>query len=153
MSSRVEGMSKTSAALKRMGPEMVKQVTDALDQGAQEIATKARSIAPRDTGAMAGAIEVRNTLEGFTATGAVGNFARMVSGAAAGLTRFIGVFPATRASPGWYAAFVEFGNTKRAPMPFLQPSFFSLRKPVQARIARAVNKAIREVAARGGSGS
>lgn len=153
MSSRVEGMSKTSAALKRMGPEVTKQITDALDKGAQEIASKARQIAPRDTGAMAGAIEVRNTLDGFTATGAVGNFARQVQGAADGLTRFVGVFPASRSSPGWYAAFVEFGNTKRAPKPFLKPAFFVLRTRVVNRIKASIRRATKEVASRGGSNS
>jgi HK97 gp10 family phage protein len=153
MTSRVDGLNRTQAALRRMGPETAKQIEVALEAGAQEIADRARSIAPRDTGEMVGAIEVRKTLEGFNGTGAVGNFARMVSGAANGMTRFIGVFPDSRSSPGWYAAWVEFGTTTRAGKPFLQPSFFSLRKRVQGRIGRAVNKAVREVAARGGSGS
>jgi HK97 gp10 family phage protein len=153
MSSRIEGMSKTALAMKRMGAETVKQVEKALDEGAEEIAAKARQIAPRDTGELASAIEVRNSLDGFTATGAVGYFGRMVSGSAAGLTRFIGVMPKDRKSPGWYAAWVEWGTTTRAPQPFVKPAFFSLQKKVQGRIGRAVNKAIREVAARGGSGS
>lgn len=149
MSARVEGLDKTIRALRRMGPANAKAIKEALDNGAREIASRARAIAPRDTGEMARAIEVRKTLDGFTAPGAVGNFGRMVRGAAAGLTRFVGVFPDSRSSPGWYAAFVEFGHARAAAKPFLKPAFFSLRRKTVGRIKRAISKAVKDTARRG----
>jgi hypothetical protein len=65
------------------------------------------------------------------------------------MTRFVGVFPERRGSPGWYAVWVEFGTTKSRARPFLLPAFFSHRTRVLNRVNRAVNAAVRQVA-RGG---
>ncbi len=145
----IRGADRTARALRRLTPDMLDDINGALDKGAEEIRSTAASIAPRDSGEMADAIEVRSTLDGFTGTGAVGNFARMVKGEAGGLIRHIGVFPNRRGSPGWYAAWVEFGTATTRAQPFMLPAFFSRRKRVQGRIKRAVNRAIKETARRG----
>jgi len=118
----IRGADKTARALKRLSPAMTEDINAALDKGANEIRSKAASIAPRDTGELAEAIEVRDSLDGFTGRGAIGNFARMVKGEAGGLIRHIGVFPERRGSPGWYAAWVEFGTATTRAQPFLMPA-------------------------------
>lgn len=172
MPAELQGLAKAQMRFKAFPPEVAAQVGQALDKGAAEIRDRAKAIAPRDTGELAGAIEVRDTLEGFGAGGAVGAFARMVSGQAGSLTRFIGVFPAKAGDAGWYAAFVEFGTASRQagqrytqgsgrrvrakdthpgtpPRPFLMPAFFSLRRRMLGRVNRAVNAAARKVASGG----
>lgn len=148
--SRVTGADRIARAMRRMTPEMVENITDAVDKGAREVEARAKEIAPKDTGEMANAIEVRENLDGFQATGAIGNFARQVKAGDAGIKRFIGVYPQKAGDPGWYAAWVEYGTTKNAAKPFLLPSFVSQRKGIEGRIKRAVRKAVRTVAKGGG---
>lgn len=169
MASTVKGLTRTQAALRRLTPAMVESITEAVDKGAKAVESRAKAIAPRDSGDMAGAIEVRENLDGFRATGAIGNFAATMRDAGAskrdkgiaaralrenqaeqGISRFVGVFPTKAGDPGWYAAWVEYGTTKNAAKPFLLPSFISQRKSIESRIKRAVNKAIRTIA-RGGA--
>lgn len=172
MAARVTGMREGSRRFKAFPAAVVTEIEAALDKGADEIRDRAKAIAPRDTGELRRAIEVRDTLDGFTAGGAVGNFGRMVRGAAGRLQRFIGVFPDVKGAPGWYAAFVEFGTAPRVegqrytqasgkrrkaaithpgtqPRPFLKPAFFSLRRRVVGRINRAIGSAAKKVARRG----
>lgn len=137
------------AVFPRMNEAAAKGLVDALDKGAAEIAGRAKVLAPRRSGELERSIEVRDNLEGFRGTGAVGNFARLVRGGAGGLARFIGVFPRKRGDPGWYAAWVEFGTRRAAAQPFLGPAFFGARKRVTGRVKRALTKAAKEVAARG----
>lgn len=131
-------------------------LTTALDSAAESIAERARVLAPKDTGALRGAIKVRKSLEGFVGTGAVGNFARLAKGKSGLFTRYIGVFPRKRGDAGWYAAWVEFGTgprfTKkgkyvgaRAATPFLGPAFFGGRKQAESKVRRAIGKAAREI--------
>ena len=57
--------------------------------------------------------DMRDNIDDFGASGAIGEFGRSVKGGAGTLRRFVGVFPATKGAPGWYAAFVEFGTAAR----------------------------------------
>lgn len=149
MAAGVEGLDRARRAMRRLTPEIAAQVNAALDKGAEEIRSRATAIAPRDTGELSRSLEVRTTLDGFRGTGAVGNFARMVRGQALGFTRFIGVFPDRKGSPGWYAAWVEFGTAKSTAKPFLRPAFFSLRRRALGRVSRAISAGAKQVA-RGG---
>lgn len=174
MAAKVTGLPAIKRKLQEWPATTAREVEKALQEGAEHIRDVARVIVPADTGELRNAIEVRSTLEGFTPRGATGNFARMVSGAAGRLQRFIGVFPAKAGAPGWYAAWVEFGTAPRrageryltlggrskvgkasaigdfhpgtAPQPFLLPAFFSQRRYVIARINRALGKAAKRVA-------
>jgi HK97 gp10 family phage protein len=152
----VEGLSRTQRAMQRLAPAMREKIGAAVQRAAEDVQKTAARIAPRDTGELAGAIEVRDSLEGFRATGAVGNFvraqaARREATAEQGIARFVGVFPG-KDKRGYYAVWVEYGTNDTKPKPFLRPAFHSRRKRAEARIRRAVNEAIRE-AARGGSGA
>lgn len=98
------------------------EIEAALQKSAEEILARAKAIAPSDTGELRGALEIRDSLDGFAATGAVGDFARSGGVGKPGtfdrsspgvLARYIGVFPNVKGAPGWYAAFVEFGTAAR----------------------------------------
>ena len=148
MTAGVEGLGKAQAAMKRLTPEMARKIDGALDKGAQEVSDRAAAIAPKDSGELAGAIEVRSGLDGLS--GRQSAFVRRIAGRTGGeLVRIIGVFAERRGSPGWYAPFVELGTKKKARRPFLRPAFVTLRRRVQGRVARAVNAAAKEVARRG----
>lgn len=145
----VTGQERIDRALAAMTGEIRAQIAAELDRQAEEIRARAALLAPKDTGELAAAIEVRDSLDGFRGSGAVGNFARLVRGEAAGLSRFVGVFPARRGSPGWYAAWVEFGTVRTAAQPFLRPAFFSRRKRALAAIRRAITRGARQAAKAG----
>lgn len=114
MASKVTGAVSGARRFKAFPAAVAGRIDGALQKGAEEVRDRAKAIAPKDTGELRRAIEVRATLDGFGASGAVGNFGRMVKGAAGNLQRFIGVFPATKGAAGWYAAFVEFGTAARS---------------------------------------
>ena len=142
MGVRLEGAERLSRALKRLGPENVQAIEGALDKGAEEVATRARSIVPKQTGELANAIEVRSSLDGLNLSGILARQA----GKQDRLSRFVGIFPESRGSPGWYGLFVEFGTSKAPARPYLLPAFYSLKKRVTGRVKRAINKASRAVA-------
>lgn len=146
----VTGLDKAQKTFERMTPTARVELEKALDKGAAEIAGRARVLAPVATGELRDAIEVRSSLKGFVGAGAVGNFARMVQGEAGAIRRYVGVFPRKQGSPGWYAAFVEFGTRSRPATPFLTPAFFGLRKRVTGRVKRALKKAAKEAVRVGG---
>jgi HK97 gp10 family phage protein len=174
MPPRIEGLPAVRRGLGTWKRETRIEISRALQEGAEHIRDVAKAIVPFKTGELRGAIEVRENVDDFKATGAVGNFGRMVSGVAGRIQRFIGVFPSRAGDPGWYAAFVEYGTAARTegqryftkggrgriakasaigphhpgtkPKPFLIPAFFSQRQFVLGRINRALNKAIKKVA-------
>jgi len=94
-------------------PAVEAEVSAALDKAAAGIRDRARKLVPYETGELHDAIEVRDDLEGFTGTGAVGSFARGGGERVGGLRRYIGVFPERKGSKGWYAVWVEFGTAAR----------------------------------------
>jgi len=172
--SRVEGIEETRRVFAQLSPVAIGRITNALNLGAEEIKVTAKALAPKDTGELAGAIEVRRSLEGFSARGIIGAFHVAAGGGAAqtSVERFIGVFPERKNSPGWYAAFVEFGTASRTKgkvyktgskrrkkkardthpgttaQPFLFPAFWALRKRVKGRITRELNRGFKEFVAR-----
>lgn len=157
MTTKMKGADALVAALRRLPPEVAEAAGAAIDQGAHEIADRARLAAPKATGELAQAITVRDTPP-KGGGGAVGAFARLFGlgkrrrGARPGspIARWVGVFPDKRGDPGWYAVWVEFGTKSSRAQPFLRPAYISLRKRVVSRISRASGKAIRAVAARHG---
>jgi len=147
--------------MRALPEEVRKGIDDALDKGADEVASRARTLAPVGDpadGNLRDAIEVRRDLAGFSPRGALKKlFSGQGSGG--GFARFIGVFPRKRGDAGWYAAWVEFGTSERftkagafrgvgPAQPFLGPAFFGARKKVQARVSRAISKAAKAVVGR-----
>jgi HK97 gp10 family phage protein len=168
---RIEGLEEVRKVFRDLSPMAIGRITNALNTGAAEIQALARTLVPQSTGELRDAIEIRDNLEGFNATGIVGALSVGTgSDAARGVQRFIGVYPAKRGSPGWYGAFVEFGTSPRvkgqkftqasgrrtkvardthpgtAARPFLFPAYNFLRRRVRARIARELNAGIRALA-------
>lgn len=166
MARRIEGVERLQRILRDMPERAAGRVEQAMDRSAGEIALLAKTLVPVASGELRAAIEARASLDGFAGTGAVGALAGRGRPRAA-ITRYIGTFPAKRGSPGWYAAFVEFGTAPRTagaayvtgsgrrrksgnthpgtrPQPFLFPAYWSLRRRVRGRIARAVREAARD---------
>lgn len=146
MSKGLEGEDRVISVFRSLGPEAAAQINSALDKSALEIERRASSIAPRDTGELAGAIEVRRDLssDGFKPRGIFSRVSTRL-----GISRYVGIFPSGREAAGWYGLFVEFGTALTSAQPFLMPSFLSLRPRVERRVKRAVSKAIKEAARRG----
>ncbi len=146
--SGVNGLANAQKQMRRLSPEAVKRIDGALDAGAEEILMRAKMIAPKQSGELREALEVRKGLDGLSARAS--SFATRLAGKTGGaLTRSIGVFPESRNDKGWYAVFVEMGTERTDAKPFLRPSFITLRRRVQGRISRAVNKGLKEVARKG----
>jgi HK97 gp10 family phage protein len=172
VSIKVNGLKQFRAQMTRLQAEEAKAIDDALEKGAREIQDLAKAIAPRgDSGDLAEAIDVRENLDGYKARGV---FAKMKVGGSgsSSLARHIGVFPSHAGDKGFYAAFVEFGTAPRKAgqyytqasgrrrkaqgthpgtpaRPFLRPAFQSLKSRTVNRVKRAINKAAKQVAARG----
>jgi HK97 gp10 family phage protein len=166
---RIEGLEETRRVFAMLPREATARITHALNLGAEEIKVTAQALAPVVTGELRGAIEVRRDLQGFDARGIIGALQVGAGDDNGRVQRFIGVFPQSRSSPGWYAAFVEFGTSARVKgekfttaggrkkrsgnthpgttaKPFLFPAFRALRKRVTSRIARELKRAFKEAA-------
>lgn len=171
----IQGIERVQKALANYPQEAREELVVALNQGAEEVHRDAVALAPGPeapygTGELKAAIEIKQSLEGFNATGAVGNFATGSAQPEAGLERYIGVFPAYKGAPGWYAAFVEFGTAPRQqgerytqaggrtrvakgthpgtrPQPFMFPAWNANRQTVISRIKRAATKAAKKTLA------
>ena len=166
----ITGIERVQKTLANYPVQAREHLISALNQGAEEVHRDAIALAPGrgsryGTGELKGAIEVKQSLAGFSATGAVGNFATQGDrGPEAGLERYIGVFPDRRGAPGWYAAFVEFGTSPRVqgqrytqrsgrartakgthpgtrPQPFMFPAWRANKQKILARLKRAITKA------------
>lgn len=156
----ITGAEKIEKQLAGISRAAAEKIALALNKGADEIASRARVLAPQDTGRLKS--ELR-TMSPFEATkrarglrGVVGG--RVNTGIAAGVTT----------GRAFYARFVEFGREARAAgavyrdkrgrrrvskgsnkseaQPFFWPAYRSVRKRVRRRVATAVNRAAREVA-------
>lgn len=138
-----------------------KEVRDALapaiEQGANEISTLQRRLAPKRSGALARSIRV---VKG-SYTPENSNVRGISSGPLKGdadLTFYLVAGDAT----AWYARLVEFGTAPHEnsgiydgsehpgakPRPFFYPAYRAMRRRVRARITRETKKAFRKAAGR-----
>lgn len=102
----IEGVRKVFRAM----PERSRiEVSHALNLGAQEIEGRAKSLAPVETGELRSAIEIRHGTRVNSRKSDPDGMSDPNSMAVE-----VGVFVESRASPGWYARFVEFGTSPRA---------------------------------------
>lgn len=146
----IRGVESTARALRKLSPTASDEIQKALDKGAGEVKALASSIAPRDDGELQQAIEVRSGDAGGPAQGAFTAFRAALSGVAPQMVRRIGVFPDLNGGKAFYARWVEFGtSTGRPAQPFLMPAYATLRRRIQGRVKRAINRGIKEVARRG----
>lgn len=138
--------------LKRIQGAPRKAMRGALDEGARQIVSTARSLAPKKSGALAASIG--HTFGDFApANGNVRGFGGEAKGDA-DLTVTIHAGDAA----AFYAAFVEFGTKKHdaggmfegaehpgaTPQPFFFPAYRANKRSVKARISRAMRAAIRK---------
>lgn len=152
----VDGLDKLNKRFRNLPRAAAKAIEPAVHKGALEVQTAARTLAPVDTGELRDAIEVKDDISDFKATGAIGNFGNASGGGVGDIKRYIGLFPEKRNSPGWYGAWVEFGTAPRSqkfgnngtvnlpgtpPRPFLFPAYRLMRKRVVGRVRRAIKKA------------
>lgn len=117
-------------------PAAIKQrVKQALATSADEIVTLAKSLVPRETGALANSI-------GWTWGDAPdGSMALATAGAGEfKITVYAGDDEA------FYARWVEFGREGVEARGYLFPAYRTLRKRARSRISRAVGAALKEVA-------
>lgn len=151
----VTGIEHVRRVFRRAPEEMQVRIIDALNQGAEEIADRARMLAPVDPSTP---IDLKDTIDVVVATRTNARGGREVS------------------EPNSVAAYVVAGGTPerrqaalrmefgRAPggsgprnashpghpaQPFMYPAYFSIRNRVRSRIKRAVRAAARAAAGRG----
>lgn len=116
----------------------------AMEQGAEEMVTMMRRLAPVDDG------ELRASINWKWGAAPPGTFAvtTIKGGKRAGqevAALRLTIFANAKDSKGRpYASWVEFGTKHSAANPFFWPSYRALRRRVMGRIMRAIRKAIRE---------
>lgn len=130
----VENVERIFSQLPRKNQE---QITNALNQGAEEVKDIAVSIVPRDTGDLASDISV-DTTGVLARDDDKGVVVRVIAG--------------TTPGNGQAAFRSEFGRRPsgghpgHSAQPFLFPAYWSIRKKIRARVQRAVRAAVKAVA-------
>lgn len=105
--------------LRRLAARADPVCEDILRQWSGDVAAAAVTRAPRDTGEMAGAITARFR----------------------GLICEVGVFGGTDTSAGYYARWVELGNSRTPAQPFLGPAARAHRRDLARYARRALARA------------
>lgn len=132
MTAQLDRLNRRMAAIPKKVREAVKP---ALVQGANEVATAQRSLAPVDTGALRNSIAV--TPPGMTSP----PYSVPGGGTVAGPLEAL---VTAGNSDVRYAHIQEYGSVKNAAAPFFWPAFRLTRKKAATRIKRAIAKAVRE---------
>ncbi|SFJ54982.1 phage protein, HK97 gp10 family [Phyllobacterium sp. CL33Tsu] len=130
------GQDKLVRKLKLMPKFAKEEIRAALAKGADEIVLLARSLAPKDSGALARSI-------GWS-WGAAPKGSMVLAKANAGDLSLV-VFAGS--DEAYYARWLEFGTQKMQAHPYFFVSYRALRKRTKSRISRATTKAARKVAA------
>ncbi|MDP9837600.1 HK97 gp10 family phage protein [Neorhizobium huautlense] len=152
MSARIAGLSKLQQKLARLPLKVKQRIREAMEEGAKEIVSLARSLVPVDSG------DLRDSI-GWTWGDAPKGALKIASvkSTAGGMT--ITVYAGN--SEAFYARWVEFGTSAHTAggkfsgstipaipaQPFFYVSFRTLRRRVKSRMSRATTKAAKEVAA------
>lgn len=143
MASKIIGLENLRRKLKAMPQRIEAQIRAALEKSADEIVAMAKALVPVDSGALRDSI---GWTWGDPPSGA------MVLGTAKEGEMRITIYAGTRDkklgdADAFYARFVEFGTQKMSAQPFFYPSYRANKKRARGRITRAINKAVKEVAA------
>ena len=140
MTYRIKSDRGLAKALRKLPPEMSREVADVVQGHAQSLATEMRSRVPVDTGALRESIRVRKAAKGL--------FARVGSFATRKMIRQRG------RSYVFYARFIEFGFTNRAgrkvpARPFIFNAWRARRYNVKIDILEKARDVLRRNAADG----
>lgn len=163
---KFEGREKLTRKLQKLVPEAEKEYSKAIETGARELAGAIAARAPRDSGEYVASIEADklSSRPGKSQVGiqqtkdpnAWGIFANYI-------WRFIEygtrahVIKAKNASrlvwrneTGDTVAAARVSHPGQAAQPHIFPTYRAMRKRIRSRVTRAINKAVRKVAAGGG---
>nr|WP_321457190.1 HK97 gp10 family phage protein [uncultured Cohaesibacter sp.] len=136
------GKEKAFRQLRRIAPEVEKQLGPGLEKSADELANLARSYAPKKTGNYAKTIEAKQ-VEDHKQTPSWGLFAD-----------FIWRFIEFGTKPGRYGARTSSGGRDRKvyrthpgtpARPHLWPAYRVLKRRIKSRTSRTINKAVKTV--------
>ena len=130
----VQGLDKLNARWSAIPARVKAEVAKELERQAQDIVDDMYSIAPQDTGDMAGSIGWTwgDAPKGTMTLGTVG-------GKESGTLR-ITIYAG--GNDAFYARFIEFGTVKMTARPFFFPVWRTRKKKVQAGIRRAMKKGL-----------
>jgi HK97 gp10 family phage protein len=145
----VEGVDRVAAVFRRISRGAAEKIAQALERGGDEIAARARSIAPVDEGDLRETIARRTNIR----------TTQRQDGSARGVVVYVVAGDTKETAHAAYRQ--EFGRAAggtgernanhpgHPAQPFLFPAYWSLRRRVRSRVARAINAAVKEAAARG----
>lgn len=145
----VEGVDKVARVFRALSRKAAERIADALEKGADEIVARAKVLAPVDDGNLRDTIARRTDIRGTTRRD--GSDRGVVVYVVAGDTAETAI-AAFRQEFGRDPGGNEKGNADHpghAAQPFLFPAYWSIRRRVRSRVARAISAAAKEAAARG----
>lgn len=138
MTVKVQGLEKLRAKMRALPDAVRGEIRAAMERGANEIVALAKTLVPVDQG------DLRDSIGWTWGDAPTGSMALAQGGTAdMRLTIYAGD------SQAFYARWVEFGTARMSAQPFFFPAYRALRRRVRSRVARAVNKAAKRVAAGG----
>lgn len=143
MATKIQGLERLRRKLQKMPERIEEQIRLVMEKSANEIVAMAKSLVPVDSGALRDSI-------GWTWGDAPKGAITIAKGKKGDLA--ITIYAGTRdkglgAADAFYARWVEFGTQKMTAQPYFYPSYRTNKKRVRGRITRAINKAVKEVAA------
>lgn len=122
----IKGLTNLQKKLKAMPREVKRGIRDAQKKGADEVTALQKQLVPVQTGGL------RDSIRNYDASDDTGIRRRMVAGN----------------DEAYHAAFVEFGTVNAPAHPYFFAAYRALKKRIKSRQTRAINKALRKVAAR-----
>jgi HK97 gp10 family phage protein len=152
MAAAIEGLKRLQAKLDRLPAKVKTRIREAMEAGAEEIVSMAKSLVPVNTGSLRDSI---GWTWGRAPKGAMTIGTVEATGGELTITIYAG------SSDAFWARWIEFGTSQHvnaglyagsehpgtSAQPFFYVSFRANRKRVKSRITRAINKAAKEVAA------
>ena len=120
--SGILGVSKLRRVLRRIPAEYTEAVKLVVWQYGQQVLADARHMAPKRTGTLARELRVVYSRDGLTAR--------------------IGIIGKRSLKRAWYGIYVEFGNSKMQPRPFLRTAWRQNVNPFIRDINKAIDKSL-----------
>lgn len=140
---KIEGIEAVRRVFREVPEENLQRITHALNQGADEIADRARTAAPKRSRELAGSVGTTTETVKVSRTGIRENkrgnpVVYVVAGTPVGGQSYARVQEFGR-RPG------PAGHPGHRPQPFMFPAYFSIRNRIRGRIKRAIKAAAKAV--------
>jgi len=139
MAKTVEGLDKLNARLKAMPAETIRQVSAAVEKGAERMVAQAQRFAPVDTGETRDSIKWEWSGAGSDTGQGEASASRVAVKGGQKLAATVTAGNAKAFAVRW----IEHGTVTTPAQAFFWPAWRLVRKPIRAAIARALNKAIK----------